>query len=173
SIALSGSGFFYCRLGDCLWVRLEAKNNVEQYQGVNRSVRRRCFRVRSPRPPQTSRFSLPSFVIRGFLSSEHGGRRANPLFSILWYSLQTFQALYVYAIGLCFVADLLIHEIRVRLLNEARPRPARRGLPPRSAGGVQLENLKNGNPGGVGPGPAPSCLSAKSCCECSKITSCE
>src|SRR5262249_59926686 len=42
-----------------------------------------------PRPPQTSRFSLPSFVIRGFLSSEHGGRRAKPLFSIVWYSLQT------------------------------------------------------------------------------------
>src|SRR5262249_61812626 len=40
SIALSGSGFFYCRLGDCLWVRFKAKNNVEQYQGVNRSVRR-------------------------------------------------------------------------------------------------------------------------------------
>src|SRR5215475_10929890 len=36
SIALSGSGFFYCRLGNWLWVRL----NVEQYQGVNRSVRR-------------------------------------------------------------------------------------------------------------------------------------
>ena len=35
--------------------------------------------------------------------------------------------LYCYAIGLCFVADLLIHEIRVRLLNEARPasRPPR------------------------------------------------
>src|SRR5262249_42326113 len=95
SIALSGSGFFYCRLGDCLWVRLEAKNNVEQYQGVNRSVRRRCFRVRSARPPPTSRFSLPSFVIRGFLSSEHGGRRAKPLFSIVWYSLQTVQALIV------------------------------------------------------------------------------
>src|SRR5262245_7058332 len=82
-----------------------------------------------------NRFSLPSFVIRGFLSSEHGGRRAKPLFSIVWYSLQTVQELYCYAIGLCFVADLLIHEIRVHLLNEARPHPARRGFPPRSAGG--------------------------------------
>ena len=25
SIALNGSGFFYCRLGNCLWVRLRAK----------------------------------------------------------------------------------------------------------------------------------------------------
>ena len=38
SIALSGSGFFYCRLKNWLWVRL-----VEQYQGVTRSVRRMMF----------------------------------------------------------------------------------------------------------------------------------
>src|SRR5262249_10574130 len=66
--------------------------------------------VRSPRPPQTNRFSLPSFVIRGFLSSEHGGRRANPLFSIVWYSLPTVQELYCYAIGLCFVAGPLFSD---------------------------------------------------------------
>src|SRR5262249_28802111 len=82
------------------------------------------MRSGSPAPQRMSMRTLRPSVQPLAPAPVHGGRRAKPLFSIVWYSLQTVQELYCYAIGLCFVADLLDSRDKGALINTHPPADA-------------------------------------------------